>query len=116
METMPAAAAGVDFAIKRMEVHDLNIKVTIWDTAGQERFRALTSTFYRGAKGIIFGEQHTAGQAAVGCCVKNRHLQGVACAESGPHHLVAHSLHSCHKTPATVERTYTTSMGETVSV
>jgi hypothetical protein len=33
------------------------VKCTIWDTAGQERFRALTSTFYRGAKGIIFGEQ-----------------------------------------------------------
>jgi hypothetical protein len=27
--------------------------------AGQERFRALTSTFYRGAVGIIFGEQST---------------------------------------------------------
>jgi hypothetical protein len=33
------------------------VKCTIWDTAGQERFRALTSTFYRGAKGIIFGER-----------------------------------------------------------
>eukprot|EP00878_Enallax_costatus_P005971 GHUV01006263.1.p1 GENE.GHUV01006263.1~~GHUV01006263.1.p1 ORF type:complete len:293 (+),score=94.48 GHUV01006263.1:851-1729(+) len=48
------STVGVDFAIKRMVVHDLNVKVTIWDTAGQERFRALTSTFYRGAKGIIF--------------------------------------------------------------
>lgn len=27
----------------------------VW-RAGQERFRALTSTFYRGAVGIIFGE------------------------------------------------------------
>jgi hypothetical protein len=35
----------------------VQVKCTIWDTAGQERFRALTSTFYRGAKGIIFGEQ-----------------------------------------------------------
>jgi len=49
--------SGVDFAIKRLHLHDLNIKVTIWDTAGQERFRALTSTFYRGAKGIILGER-----------------------------------------------------------
>lgn len=48
------STVGVDFAIKRMVVHDQNVKVTIWDTAGQERFRALTSTFYRGAKGIIF--------------------------------------------------------------
>jgi GTPase SAR1 family protein len=24
-----------------------------WDTAGQERFRTLTSSFYRGAQGIL---------------------------------------------------------------
>lgn len=48
------ATVGVDFCVKRMLVHDLQVKCTIWDTAGQERFRALTSTFYRGAKGIIF--------------------------------------------------------------
>ena len=29
--------------------------MTIWDTAGQERFRTLTSSYYRGAQGIIFG-------------------------------------------------------------
>jgi hypothetical protein len=28
-------------------------QVTIWDTAGQERFRTLTSSYYRGAHGII---------------------------------------------------------------
>ena len=28
-------------------------KQTIWDTAGQERFRTLTSSYYRGAQGII---------------------------------------------------------------
>jgi Ras-related protein Rab-18 len=27
--------------------------VTLWDTAGQERFRTLTSSFYRGAQGIL---------------------------------------------------------------
>lgn len=27
--------------------------VTIWDTAGQERFRTLTSSFYRGAHGVL---------------------------------------------------------------
>lgn len=26
------------------------------DTAGQERFRTLTSSYYRGAQGIIFGK------------------------------------------------------------
>lgn len=29
------------------------VKATIWDTAGQERFRTLTSSYYRGAHGII---------------------------------------------------------------
>ncbi len=29
------------------------IKLTIWDTAGQERFRSLTSSYYRGAQGVI---------------------------------------------------------------
>ncbi len=32
---------------------DLVIKLQIWDTAGQERFRTLTSSYYRGAQGII---------------------------------------------------------------
>lgn len=27
--------------------------MTIWDTAGQERFRTLTSSYYRGAQGVI---------------------------------------------------------------
>lgn len=45
---------GVDFAIKRLNVYDKHIKLTIWDTAGQEKFRTLTNTFYRGAKGVIF--------------------------------------------------------------
>ncbi|CAB4045668.1 ras-related Rab-1A, partial [Paramuricea clavata] len=27
--------------------------LTVWDTAGQERFRTITSSYYRGAHGII---------------------------------------------------------------
>ncbi|KAJ2251097.1 Ras- protein Rab-18 [Coemansia sp. RSA 475] len=34
-------------------VDDKQYKLTIWDTAGQERFRTLTSSYYRGAQGVI---------------------------------------------------------------
>ncbi|XP_076915350.1 ras-related protein RABC2a-like [Bidens hawaiensis] len=44
---------GVDFKIKQFTVGGKRLKFTIWDTAGQERFRTLTSSYYRGAQGII---------------------------------------------------------------
>lgn len=49
---------GVDFKVKVMDAagpdgRPKRVKVTIWDTAGQERFRTLTSSYYRGAQGII---------------------------------------------------------------
>ncbi|KGN45874.1 ras-related protein RABC2a [Cucumis sativus] len=44
---------GVDFKIKQLTVAGKRLKLTIWDTAGQERFRSLTSSYYRGAQGII---------------------------------------------------------------
>jgi Ras-related protein Rab-1A len=44
---------GVDFKIKTMEHDDKIIKLQLWDTAGQERFRTLTTSYYRGAHGII---------------------------------------------------------------
>lgn len=45
---------GVDFKTKYMTVGGAKLKLAIWDTAGQERFRTLTSSYYRGAQGIIF--------------------------------------------------------------
>jgi len=44
---------GVDFKIKTFDVDDKVVKLQIWDTAGQERFKAITTSFYRGAHGII---------------------------------------------------------------
>merc|ERR1711862_233277 len=44
---------GVDFKIKTLKIGDKTIKLQIWDTAGQERFRIITSSYYRGAQGII---------------------------------------------------------------
>ncbi|KAA3676001.1 Ras-related protein Rab-35 [Paragonimus westermani] len=44
---------GVDFKVKTVTVDGLRVKLQIWDTAGQDRFRTITSTYYRGAHGII---------------------------------------------------------------
>mmetsp|Transcript_15685 Transcript_15685/g.43886 ORF Transcript_15685/g.43886 Transcript_15685/m.43886 type:complete len:203 (-) Transcript_15685:57-665(-) len=45
---------GVDFKVKYVTLEGKRLKLTVWDTAGQERFRTLTSSYYRGAQGIIF--------------------------------------------------------------
>ena len=44
---------GVDFKVKHLELNNKRIKLTVWDTAGQERFRTLTSSYYRGAQGVV---------------------------------------------------------------
>jgi len=44
---------GVDFKIKTENLGGKNVKMQIWDTAGQERFRTITSSYYRGANGML---------------------------------------------------------------
>ena len=44
---------GVDFKVKTIACGGKTCKMTLWDTAGQERFRTLTSSYYRGAQGIV---------------------------------------------------------------
>ncbi|OII76726.1 Ras small GTPase RIC1 YPT1 protein [Cryptosporidium andersoni] len=44
---------GVDFKIRTITLENKTVKLQIWDTAGQERFRTITSSYYRGAHGII---------------------------------------------------------------
>ncbi|GAA5845007.1 hypothetical protein JCM3766R1_004846 [Sporobolomyces carnicolor] len=48
-----SATIGVDFKVKVVERRNKRWKLSIWDTAGQERFRTLTSSYYRGAQGVI---------------------------------------------------------------
>ncbi|KAI5985818.1 ras-domain-containing protein [Pisolithus orientalis] len=52
-EDEATATIGVDFRVHKMEVNGRKVKLSIWDTAGQERFRTITSSYYRGAQGII---------------------------------------------------------------
>ncbi|KAJ8305749.1 hypothetical protein KUTeg_016294 [Tegillarca granosa] len=44
---------GIDFKIKTVELGGKKIKLQIWDTAGQERFHTITTSYYRGAMGIM---------------------------------------------------------------
>lgn len=44
---------GIDFKIKNVEIDTKRIKLQIWDTAGQERFRTITTSYFRGAQGIL---------------------------------------------------------------
>jgi len=49
-----SATIGVDFQARERQIGHINFKMQIWDSAGQERFRALSSSFFRGANAVIF--------------------------------------------------------------
>ena len=47
------ATVGVEFGSKQFNIEGHPIKAQIWDTAGQERYKAITSAYYKGAKGAF---------------------------------------------------------------
>ncbi|KAI0398225.1 ras family-domain-containing protein [Xylariaceae sp. FL0594] len=47
------ATIGIDFKMKKLAVRGKAYKLNIFDTAGQERFRTLSTSYYRGAHGVI---------------------------------------------------------------
>ena len=47
------ATIGVDLSMHSLLIDGKRIQNQIWDTAGQERFRAITSSYYRSAVGVI---------------------------------------------------------------
>mmetsp|Transcript_28765 Transcript_28765/g.48524 ORF Transcript_28765/g.48524 Transcript_28765/m.48524 type:complete len:276 (+) Transcript_28765:144-971(+) len=44
---------GIDYKIKLLKLGKTKIKLQIWDTAGQERFRTITTSYFKGADGIM---------------------------------------------------------------
>ena len=44
---------GVDLLSRQLYIDNVNLLVQMWDTAGQERMRALSSSFYKNAKGVM---------------------------------------------------------------
>ena len=45
---------GVEFSTKTVQSQNgQTLKIQIWDTAGQERYRAVASSYYRGAVGAL---------------------------------------------------------------
>ena len=49
------ATIGVQFKVMTLPLHSgRNVKLQLWDTGGQERFRAVSNSYYRGARAVIF--------------------------------------------------------------
>jgi Ras-related protein Rab-11A len=47
------ATVGVEFGSRQFDIEGHVVKAQIWDTAGQERYKAITSAYYKGAKGAF---------------------------------------------------------------
>ena len=44
---------GVDFKAKKVCIDGENLQIQVWDTAGQEQFHKITTSYYKGANGIM---------------------------------------------------------------
>jgi small GTP-binding protein len=44
---------GVNFKSKKVQINGEGIQVQVWDTAGQQQFHKITTSYYRGANGIM---------------------------------------------------------------
>jgi Ras-related protein Rab-8A len=47
------ATIGIDFKVKKLSIDGADVRLQLWDTAGQERFRTITTSYFRGAHGIL---------------------------------------------------------------
>ena len=52
-DTEIPSTLGIDFRTKHVCASGKVVKLQIWDTSGQERFWAVTTNFFRGAKGAL---------------------------------------------------------------
>ena len=44
---------GIDYKYKFVDIDGRRVRLELWDTAGQERFKAITTSYLRGAQGIM---------------------------------------------------------------
>lgn len=47
------STVGVNFKSKKLNIEGDYLQVQVWDTAGQEQFHKITTSYYRGANGIM---------------------------------------------------------------
>ena len=52
-ESNSMSTIGVDFKTKLLSIDNKNICLQVWDTAGQERYHSITSSYYKGAQGVL---------------------------------------------------------------
>jgi len=55
----PPPTNGVDVLSVQTNIEGRPVTVQLWDTAGQERFRVITSSFYKGAHGVMLAYDTT---------------------------------------------------------